>query len=359
MPPILITALYKFVKIDDKENLKKKLHVMASSSGVLGMLLLAEEGINGTIAAPIDGMKSFLKKLNEDERFTNVVVKHNQVDENPFLRMRVRLKQEIVSLGIPDINPCELVGTYVNPKDWNSVITDPNTTVIDTRNDYEVAIGTFDKAINPNTKTFKEFPEFCKTIDKTKPVAMFCTGGIRCEKASSYLLQEGFSNVKHLKGGILKYLEEVPEEESKWSGDCYVFDNRVGVTHGLKPGSYTSCKACRMPISKEDIKLESYKEGVSCRHCFGDTTDAQKARFTERQHQVELAATRGVVGIGSGAADNKKIKMKTKQLSRDLQRKQRQEHENRKRLKEEEEEANSKPADTPKAAEPSSAKPNE
>ena len=231
---IVITALYKFVKLDDCTTLEGELQLMAEENGLRGSLLIAKEGINGTVAGPRKGMKSFLSSLREDKRFTDVEVKSTLHTEIPFRRMRVRHRNEIVSLGDTTTDPNTVVGTYIDPKDWNKVLQESNITIIDTRNDYEVSEGTFEGASDPVTKNFKEFPAYCDTLDKNKKVAMYCTGGIRCEKASSYLLEKGFKEVVHLKGGILKYLEQVPVEESKWKGDCFVFDDRVKVSHKLQ-----------------------------------------------------------------------------------------------------------------------------
>eukprot|EP01060_Flectonema_neradi_P026286 TRINITY_DN3518_c0_g2_i1.p1 TRINITY_DN3518_c0_g2~~TRINITY_DN3518_c0_g2_i1.p1 ORF type:complete len:299 (+),score=55.09 TRINITY_DN3518_c0_g2_i1:65-898(+) len=228
---IVITALYKFVELNDCETLEGELQMLAEEHGLRGSLLIAKEGINGTIAGPRRGMKAFLTSLREDKRFGDVEVKSTLHTEIPFRRMRVRHRSEIVSLGDSTTDPNAIVGTYVDPKEWNKVLQEPDITIIDTRNDYEVSEGTFEGASDPVTKSFKEFPTYCQTLNKDKKIAMFCTGGIRCEKASSYLLENGFKDVVHLKGGILKYLEQVPVEESKWKGDCFVFDDRVKVSH--------------------------------------------------------------------------------------------------------------------------------
>eukprot|EP01059_Diplonema_ambulator_P021284 TRINITY_DN35364_c0_g1_i1.p1 TRINITY_DN35364_c0_g1~~TRINITY_DN35364_c0_g1_i1.p1 ORF type:complete len:346 (+),score=124.19 TRINITY_DN35364_c0_g1_i1:32-1039(+) len=301
----LIVALYKFVKVDEPEVLKRDLEELTGKYGIKGMLLVASEGLNGTISGTEGSLRRMLSDLKEDERFKDIEWKEAR-GQRPFLRMRVRLKQEIVALGVPGVDPTQCVGTYVEPKDWNSIISDPNVTVIDTRNDYEVGVGTFKGAIDPKTATFKEFPRFCETLDKSKQVAMFCTGGIRCEKASSYLLQQGFDTVYHLKGGILKYLEEVPEGDSMWEGECFVFDDRVGVRHGLAVGDLRLCRACRYPLTAAERQLPSYKEGVSCEHCKDKLTDAQKQRHAERDKQVKLAEKRNVPHLGTEAGKHAK-----------------------------------------------------
>ncbi|MEC7177293.1 MAG: rhodanese-related sulfurtransferase, partial [Pseudomonadota bacterium] len=233
-------------------------------------------------------------------------VKFSFAEEQPFYRMKVRLKKEIVTLGQPAVDPTNTVGTYVDPADWNRLIDDPDTLVIDTRNDYEVSIGTFENAVNPETSSFRDFADFVE--DKLKPlikdkkpknIAMFCTGGIRCEKSTSYLLQEGFENVFHLKGGILKYLETIPQDNSKWQGECFVFDGRVSVGHDLQPGSYDMCHACRMPLSSEEKQHPAYRPGISCPKCIDNLSEAQIKRFSDRQTQVELAKQRGEAHIGS------------------------------------------------------------
>jgi len=257
---------------------------------------LAHEGINGTIAGSRESIDIILSYLRSDERLADLDWKESYCEENPFYRMKVRLKKEIVTLGVPTVDPNRVVGTYVTPQDWNDIISDPETIVVDTRNDYEYEIGTFKGAHDPQTETFREFPDYIKkNLDpkKHKKVAMFCTGGIRCEKASAYMLDEGFEEVYHLKGGILKYLEEVPQEESLWEGDCFVFDGRVGVTHGLEVGEYDQCYGCRHPITEEEKASEKYMLGVCCPKCFDKTTDDQKKRFADRQYQMKLAKERG------------------------------------------------------------------
>lgn len=298
MTQIIVAALYQFKALPDFRELQPCLKALCDSWGIKGSLLLAKEGINGTVAGSreaIDALKVFLKT-----RFNALEYKESWCLEMPFHRMKVRLKKEIVTLGIPEVNPCTQVGTYVAAKDWNSLISDPETLVIDTRNDYEVSIGTFKGALNPKTRSFTEFPKFVQTLDKTKykRVAMCCTGGIRCEKASSYMLSQGFKEVYHLKGGILKYLEEVPSEESLWEGECFVFDGRVAVSHGLDLGQYESCHGCRHPIAEKDKASPLYERGVSCPHCYSSLTPEKRASARERQRQEDLAQRRGRKHIG-------------------------------------------------------------
>jgi UPF0176 protein len=260
-----------------------------------GTILLAPEGINGTIAGSRQAIDSVLSFLRADPRLADLEHKESDAESPPFQRMKVRLKKEIVTIGLSEVNPNEQVGTYVDPKDWNHLINDPEVTVIDTRNDYEVSIGTFQKAQNPNTKSFREFPEYVShQLDpkKHKKVALFCTGGIRCEKASSFMLSQGFEEVYHLKGGILKYLEEVPESESLWEGECFVFDERIAVRHGLAPGTYDLCASCGHPISESEKTSPQYEESISCPHCFDTLSEEKKARQMEKHRQIKLAKKR-------------------------------------------------------------------
>lgn len=293
---IVVAALYKFVSLEDFKEIQPRLLEKCQAAGIKGTLLLAHEGINGTIAGSREGIDAVLNYLRSDERLFDLDWKESYCEENPFYRMKVRLKKEIVTLGVPTVDPNRVVGTYVSPQDWNNIISDPEVVVVDTRNDYEYEIGTFKGAHDPQTETFREFPEYVKkNLDpkKHKKVAMFCTGGIRCEKASAFMLDEGFEEVYHLKGGILKYLEEVPQKESLWEGDCFVFDGRVGVTHGLEVGKYDQCYGCRHPITEEEKASEKYMLGVCCPKCFDKTTDDQKKRFADRQYQMKLAKERG------------------------------------------------------------------
>jgi UPF0176 protein len=308
--PIVVAALYQFVRLPDYEALREPLLSKCSEEGIMGTLLLAAEGINGTIAGNRESVDRLLAYLKEDERFAGVEHKESFYAEMPFYRMKVKLKREIVTMGVEGIDPNHIVGTYVEPKDWNDLISDPDVTVVDTRNYYEYAIGSFKGAKDPKTTTFREFPEYVeKNLDpsKNKKVAMFCTGGIRCEKSTAYLKEQGFDEVYHLKGGILKYLEDVPKENSLWEGECFVFDNRVAVDHDLEKGSYDQCHGCRHPITEEDKLSEYYLAGISCPRCYEHQTPEQKQRFSERQKQIQLAKKRQQHHIGSQAASAKKI----------------------------------------------------
>lgn len=295
MSHIVVVALYKFVTLEDFEALREPLLDTMNEQGVKGTLLLALEGINGTVAGTREGTTALLEWLRRDARLGDLDWKESFCEEMPFYRTKVKLKKEIVTIGQPGISPNERVGTYVEPKDWNALISDPEVLLIDTRNDYEVSIGTFEGAIDPQTKTFREFPEYVRQQfdpQKHKKVAMFCTGGIRCEKASSFMLKEGFDEVYHLKGGILKYLEEVPVEETKWQGECFVFDNRVTVRHDLAPGSFAQCHACRHPVSAEDMTSTQFEQGISCPHCYDSLPEKTRRRAEERQRQIQLARVR-------------------------------------------------------------------
>jgi UPF0176 protein len=301
MSQIVVAALYKFVKLPDYEAMAPRLKTLCDDWGVKGTLLLAEEGINGTVSGTREGIDKLGDFLRIDGRFDNLSYKESFYDEQPFYRMKVKLKKEIVTMGVEGIDPQAIVGTYVKPKDWNALISDPDVVVIDTRNAYEYEIGTFERAIDPNTETFREFPAYvAENLDpaKHKKVAMFCTGGIRCEKSTAYLKGQGFEEVYHLEGGILKYLEEVPEEESLWRGECFVFDNRVAVNHNLEKGIYDQCHGCRFPITEEDKLSPHYMLGVCCPRCYDKLTPEQMARFTERQKQIELAKQRNHAHIG-------------------------------------------------------------
>ncbi len=304
MDQFLTVALYKFVSLPDYQALQKPILDFCVKHHIKGTLLLALEGINGTIAGKTDDIYAVLAYLRKDPRLGDLEHKESYANSHPFYRMKVKLKKEIVTMGVEGVNPNNVVGTYVKPEDWNALISDPDVILLDTRNDYETHIGTFKGAIDPKTTTFREFPAFVEQhLDKTKnkKVAMFCTGGIRCEKASSYMKQQGFEEVYHLQGGILKYLETVPEAESLWEGECFVFDQRVGVKHGLAVGDYDQCYACRMPLSQEEMNSERYTPGISCPHCYDKTSAEKKAALTERQKQVVLAKQRGQAHIGAAA----------------------------------------------------------
>ena len=305
MPKVVVCALYKFVTLDDYQEVKAPLLNFMLDQHIRGTLLLAQEGINGTVAGSRDAITALLSFLRNDIRLAELSYKESFVDEMPFLRTRVKLKKEIVTMGVEGIDPKRVVGTYVKPKDWNALINDPDVILVDTRNDYEVQVGTFKNALNPDTESFREFPQYVKEhLDpsKNKKVAMFCTGGIRCEKSTAYLKEQGFDEVYHLEGGILKYLEEVPEQDSLWEGECFVFDERVTVNHALQKGSYDQCNACRMPITEQDKLSDKYEHGISCPHCFDKSTPEQKARFKEREKQMMLAADRGEAHIGADTA---------------------------------------------------------
>ena len=291
-----IAALYHFTRFDDLEIKQARLKQLCLKNRVTGTLLLANEGINGTIAGPRDGIDAVIEHIKSLPGCADFEWKESTATEQPFARMKVRLKKEIVAMGQPDVDPNASVGNYVDPADWNELISADDVVAIDTRNDYEVAIGTFQGAIDPETATFREFPQWWdenKDRFHNKRVAMFCTGGIRCEKSTNYLLSQGVPDVYHLKGGILKYLEEIPEEDSTWEGSCFVFDGRVSVDHGLKEGPHSLCHACRGPIRPEDMKRDEYEEGVSCHLCIDKTSDQDKLRFRERQKQIVLARKRG------------------------------------------------------------------
>ena len=298
---LIVAALYHFTRFDAPAAIQGPLRDVCRDGGVTGTLLLAPEGINGTIAGPRAGIDAVLAHIRTLPGCDDLVWKESTASAPPFARMKVRLKREIVTMGQPDVDPRARVGHYVKPADWNALIAAPDVAVIDTRNDYEVAIGTFDGAVDPATKSFGEFPawwEANKQKFEGKKIAMFCTGGIRCEKSTNYLLGQGVEDVYHLKGGILKYLEEVPEAQSKWDGDCFVFDARVSVGHGLKEGPHILCHACRRPLRPEDRNHPAYEEGVACHHCVDETTEADKDRFRERQKQIALAKARGTHHIG-------------------------------------------------------------
>ncbi|WP_417583240.1 rhodanese-related sulfurtransferase [Pelagibacterium sp.] len=303
--PIKILAIYKFVDQPDFEALQGPVGEFCGARGIKGTLLLAPEGINGTVAGTPEAIDALVGWLSDGNifggRFRGAEIKYSFAESQPFYRMKVRLKSEIVTLRAPEANPGKQVGTYVEPGDWNDLIDQDDVVVIDTRNDYEVALGTFRNAKDPQTSTFTEFKDYVsKTLDpqKHKKVAMFCTGGIRCEKASSYMLAQGFEEVFHLKGGILNYLEHVPEDNSLWDGECFVFDERVSVSHGLKIGDAQLCRACRQPLTPYDRQRDTFIEGVQCHHCAGEEYAAKRAAAAERQRQIELAAARGETHIG-------------------------------------------------------------
>ncbi|MGI3184745.1 rhodanese-related sulfurtransferase [Nioella aestuarii] len=298
-----IAALYHFTRFEDPDALRAPLRDLCEASDVRGSLLIAHEGINGTIAGPRAGIDAVLAHIRALPGCADLEWKESTATDAPFARMKVRLKKEIVTMGVPDVDPKAKVGHYVRPADWNALISSPDVAVIDTRNDYEIAIGTFEGAVDPETTTFREFPAWwAENKDRfhNKRIAMFCTGGIRCEKSTNYLIEQGVEEVYHLKGGILQYLEDVPEEDSLWHGECFVFDQRVSVGHGLKEGPHLLCRACRRPLLPEDTKRPDYEHGVSCHHCLSEHTDADRARFRERQKQIELAKARGERHLAGG-----------------------------------------------------------
>jgi UPF0176 protein len=302
MPAFRIAAFYKFTPVTADRALQEQLREVCEANDVVGTILLASEGINGTIAGPTGGLECVLDALRALPGCAELDYKESFADEQPFYRLKVRLKKEIVALGVPGVDPNKAVGTYVAPEDWNDLITSPDIVTIDTRNDYEVRIGQFRGAVNPETVSFREFPDWFRRFRQTRPnarIAMYCTGGIRCEKSTAFALAEGEEEVFHLQGGILKYLETIPETESLWEGDCFVFDRRVAVRHGLEVGEFVSCHACREPLAPEDLKSPLFVKGESCPHCHDMTSEEQRARFAERQKQQELAAARGVKHLGA------------------------------------------------------------
>lgn len=298
---IIVAALYKFASLPNFETYQHPLKECCEVGQVMGTILLAAEGINGTIAGPRKSIDAVIAYIKSIPGFDELEYKESFADKMPFYRLKVRLKNEIVALGVPGVSPLKKVGTYVLPKDWNDLICDPEMIVLDTRNDYETAMGTFRGAVDPQTKTFRSFPDFvAENLDpsKHKKIAMYCTGGIRCEKASSYMLEQGFEEVFHLKGGILKYLEEVKEEESLWQGECFVFDERVGVKHNLDLGSFELCRSCRQPLKPEDKNSPKFVAGITCPQCFDSISEKRKQRAAERQKQIQLAKARGHKHIG-------------------------------------------------------------
>jgi UPF0176 protein len=297
-----VAALYRFVRLDDYESMREPLLNFCTERGVKGTLLLAHEGVNGTISGSETAIADVLSYLRSDDRLSDLDCKFSYHEERPFLRMKVKLKREIVTMGLEDIDPNQSVGRYASPVEWNELIDDPECLVIDTRNDYEVEIGSFRGAINPGTKSFRDFPAWVdENLDpqKHKKVAMFCTGGIRCEKSTSLLVSKGFDDVWHLKGGILNYLEETLESSTRWEGECFVFDNRVAVNHQLEKGQYDQCFACRFPLDDAQKQSPLYVPGVSCPRCHDAHSEGQKKRFSERQRQMALARERGEVHLGA------------------------------------------------------------
>ena len=300
--PYLVAALYHFVPFPRYREMREPLQAVCLENSVVGSLLLAGEGINGTIAGPDEGLRKVLAYLRSQPELAHLEHKESRASKRPFLRMKVKLKKEIVTMGVEGIDPLRVVGTYVAPRDWNALISDPDTIVIDTRNDYETALGVFSGAVDPNIKTFREFPDWVRANEglHSKPkIAMYCTGGIRCEKATAFMKEQGFDQVYHLKGGILKYLEEVPAEESLWEGACFVFDERVSVTQDLREGGHKLCRACRKPLTREALDSPLYEAGVSCPQCYEVRSEDDRQRFRERERQAKLAKARGEKHIGS------------------------------------------------------------
>ncbi|MCH2205865.1 MAG: rhodanese-related sulfurtransferase [Lentisphaerales bacterium] len=301
MSEFVVCALYKFTRLEDYVDLREPLYKVMDDNEVRGTLLLAQEGINGTISGSRQGIDTVLNWLHSDERLNPITYKESYNENSPYKLTKVKLKKVIVTMGIEGIDPNKSVGTYIPPKEWNDLISDPEVILVDTRNEYEFEIGTFQNAVNPHTDNFREFPKYVEDNldpEKHKKVAMFCTGGIRCEKSTAFLKEKGFKEVYHLQGGILKYLEEVPKEDTMWEGECFVFDDRVAVNHDLEKGKYDQCHACRFPITEEEKEDERFIQGVSCPRCYEKTSPEQKARYEEREKQIRLAEKRGEDHIG-------------------------------------------------------------
>ncbi|GGB17743.1 UPF0176 protein [Sphingomonas metalli] len=298
---VRIAALYRFTRFEDPAWVRDRLHAVAESAGVRGTLLIAGEGINGTVAGPAVGMATLIDAVRSLPGCGDIEPKYAEAEVMPFHRLKVRLKAEIVTMGVPDIDPVRDAGHYVEPAGWNALIDDPDTIVIDTRNAYEVAIGSFRGAVDPGTESFRDFPEWVRTHRDElagRRVAMFCTGGIRCEKATALMKAEGVLDVHHLEGGILRYLEEVPAQDSRWQGECFVFDERVAVGHGLVPGTHELCRGCRMPVSPADRDTEAYVAGFCCPRCHDARSEVQRRGYAERHRQTQLAAARGAQHVG-------------------------------------------------------------
>ena len=300
----IISTFYKFLVLENYKELKIKFDKSLSKTNIKGTILLANEGVNGTIAGSESDLKKFFLYTDKFSQFKDITPKFSSSNKNPFLRMKVRLKKEIVTIGIPDVSPSNLVGKYLNVEEWNEFLNESNNMIIDTRNNYEVSIGTFKNSINPKIKSFRDFPKWVqknlidKKVSKESKIGMFCTGGIRCEKSTSYLKQLGFENVFHLDGGILKYLENVKPDENEWKGECFVFDYRVSLNDSLEKGEYDMCYACRMPLSKENKKNKHYLKGQSCEYCYDQTTIKQKKRFNEREKQIKLSKVKNLKHLG-------------------------------------------------------------
>ena len=298
------STFYKFLVLENYKELKIKFDKSLSKINIKGTILLANEGVNGTIAGSESDLKKFFLYMDKFSQFKDITPKFSSSNKNPFLRMKVRLKKEIVTIGIPEVSPSHQVGKYLNVEEWNELLNQSDSMIIDTRNDYEVSIGTFKNSINPKIKSFRDFPNWVqenlvdKKVSKKSKIGMFCTGGIRCEKSTSYLKQLGFENVFHLDGGILKYLENVKTDENEWKGECFVFDYRVSLNDSLEKGEYDMCYACRMPLSKENKKNKHYLKGQSCEFCYDQTTVKQKKRFNEREKQIKLSKVKNLKHLG-------------------------------------------------------------
>ncbi|HLS17025.1 MAG TPA: rhodanese-related sulfurtransferase [Paenalcaligenes sp.] len=315
MSRYLIAALYHFVALEDYKELQAPLYDFCAQHSVVGTLLLAREGINGTIAGPERGVRAVLAYLRSDPNMAQLQHKEAWSDQAPFYRLKVRLKKEIVTLGVPELRTAEWVGEYVPPQSWNELISRPDVVLVDTRNDYEVGIGTFKGAVNPQTDSFADFPQWVQeqqqpggVLEGKPPVAMFCTGGIRCEKSTAYLRTQGFDEVYHLQGGILQYLEDIPEDQSMWVGECFVFDERVSVGHGLKRGDYEFCRSCRMPVSAQERQMPQFEPGVSCPYCHGTHSPEKIARLRERERQMRIAKQRQIAHVGANLETLKETK---------------------------------------------------
>lgn len=323
MNSIVVAALYQFVRLEQPDSIRQPLIDFLDAQDIRGTFILAEEGINGTVSGTRENIDALYAWFKQHPKLNQVNAKESFYDEQPFYRTKVKIKKEIVTMGVEGIDPQKVVGTYVKPTAWNDLISDPEVVLIDTRNDYEVDIGTFKGAVNPATETFRDFPQYVKeNLDpnKHKKVAMFCTGGIRCEKSTAYLKEQGFDEVYHLEGGILKYLEEVPQDASLWQGQCFVFDNRVSVGHELEVGEYELCHACRKPLSLEDREHPHFQQGMSCHHCFGQVTEQQLRRYSERQKQLRIAESRGEFHLGKDAIKTNEARRSDKVAMRQKQR---------------------------------------
>ena len=323
MTEYVVCALYKFVALDNYRSLQAPLRQVMLDNRVRGTLILASEGINGTVAASRAGIDRLLDWLRGQPALAGLETKESYTRKPPFRRCKVKIKKEIVTMGITGIDPRQTVGTYLDARQWNKLLEDPEVLLIDTRNDYEYRVGTFRNAVNPCTTTFREFPRYVQEhldAGKHRKVAMFCTGGIRCEKSTAYLKTRGFDEVYHLKGGILQYLEDMPEESSRWQGECFVFDERVTVNHRLERGRYDQCNACRTPITEADKHSDLFQQGVSCPHCHDRLSDAQRARFRERQKQIDLARARGQAHMGDDARETCSSNQAARQAYRRRQR---------------------------------------